>query len=96
MAFCSCILKFGPVLHQIEVSGDSIELLMRCESVASPRRFLNHVFIIFIWEKEHFTESDSTVGLLSTLVGLLKFGHIDSNIELVDNSFNFSFMSSFT
>ena len=52
--------------------------------MASPRRFLNHVFIIFIWEKERSTEV--LTGIAKHIFArVLKFGHIVSNIELVDN-----------
>ena len=70
------------------VSGDSIEIFMRCESVVSPRQFLNCVFIIFIWEKERSTEAVPTGIAKHSFVRILKFGHIVSDI-------NCSFMSSF-
>ena len=60
---------------------------MRCESGISPRRFLNRVFIIFIGEKERSIEAVPTGIAKHTFVRILKFGHIVSNIELVDNSF---------
>ena len=62
--------------------------------MASPRRFLNHVFIIFIWEKEHSTEVPTGIAK-HIFARVLKFGHIVYNIELVDNLYNYSFMSSF-
>ena len=41
--FCSLFKNFSSSSSD-RVSGDSIEIFMRYESVASPRRFLNRVF----------------------------------------------------
>ena len=73
------IYGFLFLLIQFFIFGGSIEIVMRCESVASPRRFLNRVFIVFIWEKEHSTEVVPTGIAKHTFVRILKFGHIVSN-----------------
>ena len=76
-------LKLAPVLHQ-RVSGDSIEIFMRCERVAFPKRFFNGVFIIFIWEKERSTEAVPAGIAKHTFLGFSNLDNCVSIIELVD------------
>ena len=45
---------------------------------------------------EHSTEAVPTGRVRHALARVLKLGHIVSNIELVDNSFNCSFITSFS
>ena len=76
-------------------SGDSNAIFIRYERLASPSRFLRRDFTIFIWEKERSTEVVPTGMVRKTLARMLKFGNIVCIMELVDNSFNCSLISSF-
>ena len=51
-------------------------------------------FTVFIWEKERSTEAVPTGMVRQTLARMLKFGNMVCIMELVDNSFNCSLISS--
>ena len=52
----------------------------------------NFSIAFYHWEKECSAEAVPTGIAKHTFARILKFGHIVSNIELVDNSFNCSSM----
>ena len=56
--------------------------------------FSDETFTIFIWEKERSTEAVPTGMVRQTLARMLKFGNMVCIMELVDNSFNCSLISS--
>ena len=77
----------------VRVCADLLAIFLRWERVTSPRKSLNQVFIIFNCEKERSTEAVPPARVRPTCTRVLKVGHIFSNMELVDNIFNYAFKS---
>ena len=56
--------------------------------------FSDETLTIFVWEKERSTEAVPTGMVRQTLARMHKFGNMVCIMELVDNSFNCSLISS--
>ena len=104
MVCCQTAILLGFLVQTVTIctsslsdmaSGDSNAIFIRYERLAFPSRFLRPNFTIFIWEKERSTEVVPTGMVRKTLARMLKFGNIVCIMELVDNSFNCSLISSF-
>ena len=103
MVCCQTAILLGFLVQTVTIcsssssdkaSGDSNEIFIRYERLASSGRFLRRDFTIYIWEKERSTEAVPTGMVRQTLAGMLKSGNVVCIMELVDHSFNCSLISS--
>ena len=103
MVYCQTAILLGYLVQTVTIcsssssdkpSGDSNAIFIRYERLASPSWFLRRDLTIFIWGKEHSTEAVPTGMVRQTLARMLKFGNMVCIMELVDNSFNCSLISS--
>ena len=103
MVCCQTAILLGFLVQTVTIcsssssdkaSGDSNAIFIRYERLASPSQFLRPDFTIFIWEKERSTEAVPTGIVRQTLARMFKLGNMVCIMEVIDNSFNCSLISS--